>query len=147
MKDQKTQAGKHKLLWQLPYSSHGEKGETTCHLSPHNSILSLAGPGLLLQSSVSLKHIKNTFISSVLVPLKCQTVILHFNRMVYFIFNSFVNSFTFNKLVNWGWGCSSVVECLPSKRKALGSVPSSEKKKKKKKNWSILYFCFQCGNI
>ncbi|EDL99635.1 rCG37968 [Rattus norvegicus] len=33
----------------------------------------------------------------------------------------------------WGWGFSSVVERLPSKRKALGSVPSSEKKKKKKK--------------
>jgi len=28
-----------------------------------------------------------------------------------------------------GWGFSSVVEHLPSKRKALGSVPSSEKKK------------------
>jgi len=33
----------------------------------------------------------------------------------------------------WGWGFGSVVERLPSKRKALGSVPSSEKKKKKKK--------------
>jgi len=35
-----------------------------------------------------------------------------------------------------GWGFSSVVERLPRKRKALGSVPSSEKmnqKKKKKK--------------
>jgi len=32
-----------------------------------------------------------------------------------------------------GWGFSSVVECLPSKCKALGSVPSSEKKKKEKK--------------
>jgi len=34
-----------------------------------------------------------------------------------------------------GWGFSSVVECLPSKRKALGLVPSSqgEKKKDKKK--------------
>jgi len=32
-----------------------------------------------------------------------------------------------------GWGFSSVVERLPSKRKALGSVPSSEKKKKEKK--------------
>jgi len=32
-----------------------------------------------------------------------------------------------------GWGFSSVVERLPSKSKALGSVPSSEKKKKKKK--------------
>jgi len=32
-----------------------------------------------------------------------------------------------------GWGFSSVVERLPSKRKALGLVPSSEKKKKKKK--------------
>jgi len=35
-----------------------------------------------------------------------------------------------------GWGFSSVVDRLPRKRKALGSVPSSEKKnqKKKKKN-------------
>jgi len=39
----------------------------------------------------------------------------------------------------WGWGFSSVVEFLPSKCKALGSVPSAgkkekeEKKKKKKK--------------
>jgi len=33
----------------------------------------------------------------------------------------------------WGWGFSSVVERLPRKRKALGSVPSSEKKNKKKK--------------
>ncbi|EDL78964.1 rCG27106 [Rattus norvegicus] len=32
-----------------------------------------------------------------------------------------------------GWGFSSVVEHLPRKRKALGSVPSSEKKKKKNK--------------
>jgi len=31
----------------------------------------------------------------------------------------------------WGWGFSSVVERLPRKRKALGSVPSSEKKKKR----------------
>jgi len=31
-----------------------------------------------------------------------------------------------------GWGFSSVVERLPSKRKALGSVPSSEKQRKKK---------------
>jgi len=33
----------------------------------------------------------------------------------------------------WGWGFSSVVEHLPSKHKAVGSVPSSEKKKEKKK--------------
>jgi len=33
----------------------------------------------------------------------------------------------------WGWGFSSVVERLPRKRKALGSVPSSEKKKEPKK--------------
>jgi len=33
----------------------------------------------------------------------------------------------------WGWGFSSVVERLPRKHKALGSVPSSEKKKPKKK--------------
>jgi len=31
-----------------------------------------------------------------------------------------------------GWGFSSVVERLPRKRKALGSVPSSEKKNQKK---------------
>jgi len=33
----------------------------------------------------------------------------------------------------WGWGFSSVVERLPSKRKALSSVPSSRKKKREKK--------------
>jgi len=32
-----------------------------------------------------------------------------------------------------GWGFSSSVERLPSKRKALGSVPSSGKKKRKRK--------------
>jgi len=32
-----------------------------------------------------------------------------------------------------GWGFSSVVERLPSKLKALGLVPSSEKKKRKRK--------------
>jgi len=32
-----------------------------------------------------------------------------------------------------GWGFSSMVERLPRKRKALGSVPSSEKKNQKKK--------------
>jgi hypothetical protein len=32
-----------------------------------------------------------------------------------------------------GWGFSSVVKCLPSKPKALGSVLSSGKKEKKKK--------------
>jgi len=32
-----------------------------------------------------------------------------------------------------GWGFSSVVERLPRKHKALGSVPSSEKKRTKKK--------------
>jgi len=32
-----------------------------------------------------------------------------------------------------GWGFSSVVERLPRKRRALGSVPSSEKKNQKKK--------------
>jgi len=36
------------------------------------------------------------------------------------------------KSVYRGWGFSSVVEGLPSKRKALGSVPSSEKKIKEK---------------
>jgi len=38
-----------------------------------------------------------------------------------------------SKRLNRGWGFSSVVECLPSRRKALGSVLSSEKKKKKKR--------------
>jgi len=37
------------------------------------------------------------------------------------------------KSLSRGWGFSSVVERLPSQRKALGSVPSSEKKRKKKK--------------
>jgi len=36
------------------------------------------------------------------------------------------------------WGFSSVVERLPSKRKALDSVPSSEKKKRKKKENKVL---------
>jgi len=41
------------------------------------------------------------------------------------------------KVMNRGWGFSSVVERLPRKRKALGSVPSSEKKnQKKKKLWT-----------
>jgi len=45
--------------------------------------------------------------------------------------------------IKWlgGWGFSSVVERLPSNRKALGLVPSSEKKnqkkKKKKKSWDV----------
>jgi len=34
---------------------------------------------------------------------------------------------------SWGWGFSSVVERLPRKRKALGSVPSSKKKEPKRK--------------
>ena len=37
-----------------------------------------------------------------------------------------------------GWGFSLVVERLPRKRKALGSVPSSEKKKKKKSKIILL---------
>jgi len=37
------------------------------------------------------------------------------------------------RFVWWGWGFSSVVEHLPRKHKALGSVPSSEKKNQKKK--------------
>jgi len=37
------------------------------------------------------------------------------------------------KILVTGWGFSSVVERLPSKHKALGSVPSSEKRKEKKK--------------
>jgi len=37
-----------------------------------------------------------------------------------------------NEILKRGWGFSSVVERLPSKRKALGSVLSSRKKKRKK---------------
>jgi len=40
--------------------------------------------------------------------------------------------FPFKLLEMGGWGFSSVVERLPRKRKALGSVPSSKKKKKRK---------------
>jgi hypothetical protein len=36
------------------------------------------------------------------------------------------------KVLFWGWGFSKVVESLPSKHKALGSVLSSGKKKKDK---------------
>jgi len=42
------------------------------------------------------------------------------------------------KSVVRGWGFGSVVEHLPSKRKALGLVPSSEKKKRKKKKKSVV---------
>jgi len=38
-----------------------------------------------------------------------------------------------SKLACRGWGFSSVVERLPRKHKALGSVPSSEKQNQKKK--------------
>jgi len=40
----------------------------------------------------------------------------------------------------WGWGFSSVVECLPRRRKALSLVPSSEKKNQKKKKKRIFEF-------
>jgi len=47
-----------------------------------------------------------------------------------------------------GWGFSSVVERLPSKRKALGSVPSSEKKKKKeRKTLELLLFLLWEGML
>jgi len=51
-----------------------------------------------------------------------------------------------------GWGFSSVVVCLPSKCKALGSVPSSEKEKKKhfiieSKIWCLVYVMFFIGNF
>jgi hypothetical protein len=39
----------------------------------------------------------------------------------------------FKKEINRSWGFSSVVECLPSNPKALGSVLCSEKKKKERK--------------
>jgi hypothetical protein len=32
-----------------------------------------------------------------------------------------------------GWGCGSVVQCLPSMHKALGSTKKKEKKREKKK--------------
>jgi len=38
-----------------------------------------------------------------------------------------------------GWGFSSVVERLPRKRKALGSVPSFEKKERKKEKKEHTY--------
>jgi len=41
--------------------------------------------------------------------------------------------------LSWGWAFSSVVERLPRKHKALGSVPSSEKKNQKNKKWVYLY--------
>jgi len=44
----------------------------------------------------------------------------------------------------WGWEFSSVVERLPSKRKALGSVHSSGKKEKEKKNVDL--YPFLCYN-
>jgi hypothetical protein len=37
--------------------------------------------------------------------------------------------FFFRKLYIVAWGYSSVVQCLPSMRKALGLIPSSTKKK------------------
>jgi len=43
------------------------------------------------------------------------------------------HSLFLRSLAGGGWGFSSVVERLPRKRKALGSVPSSEKKNQKKK--------------
>jgi len=39
---------------------------------------------------------------------------------------------TLKRLEAWGWGFISVVERLPSNRKALGLVLSSEKKKKER---------------
>jgi hypothetical protein len=52
------------------------------------------------------------------------------------LFLSFLFSFSRCLLSNqkvWGWGFSSVVERLPSKCKALGSVLSSGKKEKERK--------------
>jgi len=42
-----------------------------------------------------------------------------------------------------GWGFSSVVGRLPSRHKALGSVPSSEKKKKEKKKKALHLNAFE----
>jgi hypothetical protein len=42
------------------------------------------------------------------------------------------------ELYNWGWGFSSVVERLPSKRKALGSVLSSGQRQKNKQTKKTL---------
>jgi len=50
-------------------------------------------------------------------------------KMVGFMLCAFYGS----KKEKRGWGFSSVVEHLPRKRKALGSVPSSGKKKKEPK--------------
>jgi len=43
------------------------------------------------------------------------------------------SGFQIKRIDRGGWGFSSVVERLPRKCKALGSVPSSEKKNQKKK--------------
>jgi len=56
--------------------------------------------------------------------------------------NLIIRAMAFKERCSWGWGFSSVVERLPRKRKALGSVPSSEKKnqkKKKKKERKLLF--------
>jgi len=61
-------------------------------------------------------------------------------------FSLFLNGFLKNFFR--GWGFSSVVQRLPRKRKALGSVPSSEKKNQKKKFFfqflSYVHWCFAC---
>jgi len=58
------------------------------------------------------------------------------------LFSVWIVDQLWNKTKEWalGWGFSSVVECLPRKRKALGSVPSSGKKKKKEKEkeWALI---------
>jgi hypothetical protein len=32
-----------------------------------------------------------------------------------------------SEMVSWGWGCSSVIECLSSMLRALGSIPALKK--------------------
>jgi hypothetical protein len=44
-----------------------------------------------------------------------------------------------------GWGCSSVVKCLPSMHKALGCISSTEEKKRF--NHSYLYGAFTVGLV
>jgi len=52
--------------------------------------------------------------------------------MLYSIYAEKLSNKKGSKRDTWGWGFSSVVERLPSKRKALGLVTRSGKKKKNK---------------
>jgi len=48
---------------------------------------------------------------------------------------------------DWGWRFSSVVERLPRKRKALDSVPSSEKKNQKKADTFFIFYIFTTTGV